>query len=58
LLRAGTGDADPELAQWWTDFQEADNERKKEMVRLVQDVKKRGRRRKKPTVRDKGVVTS
>jgi poly(A) polymerase len=58
LLRAGTGDADPELAQWWTDFQEVDNERKKEMVRLVQDVKKRGRRRKKPTVRDKGVVTS
>ncbi len=33
LLRAETGGADPALAQWWTQFQEADEAKQKKMTR-------------------------
>lgn len=58
LLRAQTGNASLELAQWWTEFQEANNERQKEMVRTIPGAKKRVRRRKKTAVRSKHVVIS
>lgn len=37
LLRAKTGGAEPELAQWWTDFHQADN---KTQVKMTQNVRK------------------
>jgi poly(A) polymerase len=50
LLRCESGEADPELGEWWTEFQDATDERRAEM--LVPDSdggqKKRRRRRKKP----------
>jgi poly(A) polymerase len=58
LLRAQTGNAALELAQWWTEFQVANNERQKEMVRAIPGAKKRVSRRKKTVVRSKRVVIS
>ncbi len=58
LLRAQTGNADPKLAEWWTDFQEADSERRKDMVRSIPGAKRRVRRRKKTAVRSKRAVIS
>jgi poly(A) polymerase len=43
LLRAEVGDALPEVAQWWTDFQVADEETQASM--LVEDEKPKRRRR-------------
>jgi poly(A) polymerase len=34
-LRGRVGDADPELCQWWTEFQQTDEARQQEMVRLA-----------------------
>jgi poly(A) polymerase len=49
LLRAEVGEADPELAQWWTTFQEADGaDRARMLDRSPQ--RKRKRRRRKPKV--------
>lgn len=48
LLRAASGDADPELAPWWTEFQEVDVAERKAMVGAITPaagVKKRRKRR-------------
>ena len=46
LLRAQAGEADEALAQWWTEFQEANSERRQEMVSVFGPVRgRRGRRR-------------
>lgn len=53
LLRAESGEADPELAQWWTDFQLADADARDQMTQQVSDPQaprtgpKRRRRRRK-----------
>ncbi|WP_018717199.1 polynucleotide adenylyltransferase PcnB [Arhodomonas aquaeolei] len=44
LLRAEVGDADPELANWWTEFQDADPERRRAMTGASGGGGKRGRR--------------
>ncbi len=46
LLRAESGEADQELANWWTGFQEANVE---ERNKLVKDKKPRRRRRRRPS---------
>lgn len=52
MLRAESGEADAELPQWWSEFQDADNATREEM--LVREpagsgmAKKRRRRRRKP----------
>jgi poly(A) polymerase len=50
LLRCESGEADPELGEWWGEFQDAPEERRAEM--LVPDsgqaARKKRRRRKKP----------
>ena len=53
LLRAESGEIDIELGEWWTDFQNADGEKRAEMLmpELAGD-KKRRRRRKKPANSD------
>jgi poly(A) polymerase len=53
LLRAESGEIDSELGEWWTDFQNADGEKRAEMLmpELAGD-KKRRRRRKKPANSD------
>ncbi|WP_415033554.1 polynucleotide adenylyltransferase PcnB [Azonexus sp.] len=49
LLRAQAGEIAPELATWWTHFQDADGEARAQMLLPVSDDdKKRRRRRKKP----------
>lgn len=49
LLRAQSGEADPELAEWWTKFQEVDDAERPTMIATVATepgvVKKRRRRR-------------
>jgi poly(A) polymerase len=49
VLRAETGEADPELAEWWTCFQQADEAEQKAMTREGGGRRRagRGRRRKK-----------
>ncbi|NOZ11761.1 MAG: polynucleotide adenylyltransferase PcnB [Gammaproteobacteria bacterium] len=44
LLRADSGEADPELAQWWTRFQEVDHEEKQRMVSQVSGGQRKRRR--------------
>ncbi len=57
LLRAESGEVDSELAEWWTDFQNADGGQRGEMLLPEQaGDKKRRRRRKKPA--DSGVDRS
>ena len=57
LLRAESGEVDSELAEWWTDFQNADGGKRGEMLMPEQaGDKKRRRRRKKPA--DSGVDRS
>ena len=57
LLRAESGEVDSELAEWWTDFQNADGGQRGEMLMPEQaGDKKRRRRRKKPA--DSGVDRS
>ncbi|WP_193161495.1 polynucleotide adenylyltransferase PcnB [Microbulbifer hainanensis] len=36
LLREESGEIEPGLGQWWTDFQQADQEQRQEMVRSLQ----------------------
>jgi poly(A) polymerase len=49
LLRAESGEVEPELGDWWTRFQEADGEERARMLLPEQaGDKKRRRRRKKP----------
>ena len=45
VLRSETGEADPELAQWWTDIQDASDEQRGSMVAAVRPGEKRRRRR-------------
>ncbi len=45
LLRAESGEADPELAEWWTRFQEVDEEERNRMTREHGNGGKRRRRR-------------
>ena len=56
LLRAQTGDADPELASWWESFQEADDAARAELIeragRASPDPAKRKRRRRKKPAAD------
>jgi poly(A) polymerase len=53
LLRAESGEVDLELGEWWTDFQNADGEKRAEMLMPEQaGDKKRRRRRKKPANSD------
>lgn len=58
LLRAQTGDADPELASWWESFQEADDAARAELIeragRASPDPAKRKRRRRKKPAADGG----
>ncbi|OIQ91513.1 poly(A) polymerase I precursor [mine drainage metagenome] len=60
LLRAQTGDADPELASWWESFQEADDAARAELIeragRASPDPAKRKRRRRKKPTADGGEV--
>lgn len=43
LLRAETGGADPELAEWWTKFQQVGEAEQKRMTRLPKNKQKKGR---------------
>ena len=56
LLRAESGAADPELAQWWTRFQELGPDQRKAMVRALAPATaerpKRRRRRRRPAGRE------
>jgi poly(A) polymerase len=53
LLRAESGEAEQELADWWTRFQNADGEERAQMLLPEQaGDKKRRRRRKKPAATD------
>ncbi|HEC13192.1 MAG TPA: polynucleotide adenylyltransferase PcnB, partial [Acidiferrobacteraceae bacterium] len=44
LLRAESGEADPELAQWWTRFQEVDHEERQRMVNQISGGQRKRRR--------------
>ncbi len=46
LMRAESGEVDAELAQWWTDFQEAGDEERQRMLLADETPKKRRRKRK------------
>jgi len=48
LLRSQSGEVPAELAEWWTEFQDASNERREEMLLPEAGPKKRRRRNKKP----------
>ncbi len=58
VLRAASGAADPELAEWWTRFQEIGPDQRKTMVRALTpataDRPKRRRRRRRTTDREPG----
>ncbi|HMA13093.1 MAG TPA: polynucleotide adenylyltransferase PcnB, partial [Steroidobacteraceae bacterium] len=47
VLRCASGEAEQELADWWTEFQEASDERRAEMLLPDQGAKKKRRRRSK-----------
>ncbi|WJW74904.1 polynucleotide adenylyltransferase PcnB [Thiohalobacter sp. IOR34] len=47
LLRGQAGEVEPELCQWWTDFQEQNPQQQEKML-LPETRKKRRRRRRKP----------
>jgi poly(A) polymerase len=49
LLRAGSGEVEQELADWWTDFAAADGPTRESMLRPEEAPKKRRRPRRKPT---------
>jgi poly(A) polymerase len=49
LLRAGSGEVEQELADWWTDFAAADGAQREAMLRPDEAPKKRRRPRRKPT---------
>ena len=48
LLRAEVGEADGELAKWWTDFQTLNAGERDKMVEPAAKKKRRRRRRRKP----------
>jgi poly(A) polymerase len=48
LLRSQSGEVPVEMAEWWTEFQEASNERREEMLLPETGPKKKRRRSKKP----------
>ncbi len=50
LLRAESGEAAQELADWWTEFADADTERREEMLQPDSGPKKRRRSRSRKTV--------
>ncbi len=52
LLRAESGEADPELAKWWTEFQELNQEGRNRMVKVKKP--RRRRRRRTPDTQDPG----
>ncbi len=55
LLRAEAGEADPELANWWTEFQRADGGDQAKMVQPeVRRRRRRRRRRRKPAAASDG----
>ena len=65
LLRARAGEVEQGIADWWTAFQEADEEQRKQMIQAAEQrpdsgdapAKKRRRRRKKKTgAADKGAA--
>lgn len=45
LLRSETGEAEPELAEWWRNYQEADEGRRRDMTQAADRPKSRSRRR-------------
>lgn len=48
LLRAGSGEIEQELADWWTEFADADTGRREALLRPEEPVQKKRRRRRKP----------
>jgi poly(A) polymerase len=48
LLRSQSGEVELELGEWWTEFQDASDERREEMLMPEKGPKKRRRRTKKP----------
>ena len=57
-LRAESGEAPQELADWWHEFQQADNERREAMLRPDTGPKKRRRRSRKPNAKGGDAVPS
>jgi poly(A) polymerase len=57
LLRCQSGEVDAELGDWWTEFQEASDERRAEMLLPDKGPKKR-RRRKKPSEKSSAEPTA
>ncbi len=56
LLRAETGEADSELAEWWTRFQAVDEAEQKAMTRETRrKPARRGRRQKKPALKPRPI---
>ena len=53
LLRAQSGEVDPELGEWWTRFQEVDEQQRQEMLAELKGVRQRkpSRRRRRPRKR-------
>ncbi|GAB1231729.1 polynucleotide adenylyltransferase PcnB [Ferrigenium sp. UT4] len=49
LLRCASGEVDAALGDWWTEFQEADEARRAEMLQPDSGAPKKRRRRKKPS---------
>jgi len=50
LLRCESGEVDPELGEWWTEFQHADEARRTEMLQPDNGAPKKRRRRKKLSI--------
>jgi len=49
LLRCASGEVDAALGAWWTEFQDADEARRAEMLQPDNGAPKKRRRRKKPS---------
>ncbi len=58
LLRCESGEIDPEIGDWWTEFADASTERRTEMLLPDTSSKKRRRKRKKPANSDKTLLES
>jgi poly(A) polymerase len=48
LLRAKAGETDQKLADWWTHFQDANEEQQKELQKKLESTTSKKRRRRKP----------
>ena len=57
VLRAASGEVEQELADWWTRFQDADEETRQTMLKTDTVGKPRRRRRKSPSVADAASAT-